>query len=172
MQWRNDEDGVTHINVYSRGKTWLGRELSNFAERPFTCPEFGHFQSIEGYWYFLLTGNEALRDLAGFEAKKVGKKSRPGKPPEFFEHHVRRALRLKVDAHDDLKGMFAESRLPLAHYYYMKEWSTGEMKERPADSHPWVIDELEDIRARLQGDPRPERLSGIQEAPGDQLSMF
>lgn len=49
-------DGVDHINIYSKGKTWLGRELSNFAPLPqsievpimsltFNC------HTVEGIWY-------------------------------------------------------------------------------------------------------------------------
>lgn len=50
------KDGIDHINIYSRGKAWLGRELSNFAPLPqpieipimlmtFDC------KTIEGAWY-------------------------------------------------------------------------------------------------------------------------
>lgn len=31
MQYSPIDDGVTHINVYSKGRTKLGRDLSNFA---------------------------------------------------------------------------------------------------------------------------------------------
>jgi len=170
MNWDSRDDGVTHINVYSRGQTTLGRLLSNFASLPFTCPEFGTFASVEGYWYFLLTGNEELRELAGVEAKRVGKKSKPGEPPEFFEKCVRRALRLKVEAHPQLADLLGETTLPLAHYYVMKDWETGGRKTVSADSHPWVIDELEDIRSRLQG----RELDEVEpETPvGESFSLF
>ena len=45
-------DGITHINVYSKGKTTLGRWLTNFAHTPIDTID-GHFESIEGYWYWL-----------------------------------------------------------------------------------------------------------------------
>jgi hypothetical protein len=47
MDIKPSEDGVTHINVYSRGNTELGRLLSNFAHTPFSHPEFGEFASVE-----------------------------------------------------------------------------------------------------------------------------
>jgi hypothetical protein len=53
MDIKPSEDGVTHINVYSRGNTELGRLLSNFAHTPFSHPEFGEFASVEGFWYWL-----------------------------------------------------------------------------------------------------------------------
>ena len=47
------DDGVTHINVYSKGTTALGRALSNFAHIPFMVVPNGRFESIEAYWYWL-----------------------------------------------------------------------------------------------------------------------
>lgn len=46
-------DGVTHINIYSKGKTQLGRVASNFAYFPFEIPNDGRFSSVEGYWHWL-----------------------------------------------------------------------------------------------------------------------
>jgi hypothetical protein len=66
-------DGIDHINVYSKGKTALGRWLTNFAYSPITIPEFGDFASIESYWYFLGCEDDNLRHLHGFAAKKTGK---------------------------------------------------------------------------------------------------
>lgn len=47
------KDGVDHINIYSKGKTSLGRFLSNFAQADIET-EDGNFASIEGYWYWLI----------------------------------------------------------------------------------------------------------------------
>lgn len=65
-------DGVTHINVYSRGETAVGRWLSNFTRCSLET-EDGNFESIEGYWYWLTTHDCELRELHGFLAKKVGR---------------------------------------------------------------------------------------------------
>ena len=46
------EDGITHINIYSKGQTELGKMLSNFAKFPIQTVD-GNFMSVEGYWYFL-----------------------------------------------------------------------------------------------------------------------
>ena len=69
------EDGVSHINVWSRGTTDLGRDLSNFAHTPFVHPRYGPFQSVEGFWYWLSTGQKEikLRHLWGYLAKEEGK---------------------------------------------------------------------------------------------------
>jgi hypothetical protein len=50
------KDGIDHINIYSRGKTEVGRQLSNFAHTPFTHKDYGYFNSVEGLWYYLITG--------------------------------------------------------------------------------------------------------------------
>ena len=67
-------DGVHHINVYSKGKTEIGRWLSNFSYSPIQTKN-GNFESIEGYWYWITTLNDRLRELHGFPAKKLGKES-------------------------------------------------------------------------------------------------
>jgi len=46
-------DGVTHVNIYSKAKTELGRWLSNFAYAPIRITGHGRFASIEAYWYWL-----------------------------------------------------------------------------------------------------------------------
>ena len=50
-----NEDGITHINICSKGKTELGRLLSNFAHTPFWLQGAGRFESVEGYWFWLGT---------------------------------------------------------------------------------------------------------------------
>lgn len=69
-----DEDGVTHINIYSKGKTEIGRWASNFQYAPIVIDD-GHFDSVEGYFYWLGTRNAQLRFLSGFAAKKLGRES-------------------------------------------------------------------------------------------------
>jgi len=59
MTIKVEEDGVTHINIYSKGRTTLGQMLSNFEDSPFTC-EDGNFRSIEDYWYWLSVDNRTL----------------------------------------------------------------------------------------------------------------
>lgn len=47
-------DGVNHVNIYSNGKTEVGRKASNFysEEKPFDTPD-GKFLSLEGYYHWL-----------------------------------------------------------------------------------------------------------------------
>jgi hypothetical protein len=79
------EDGIDHINIYSKGKTELGRWLSNFSECAIKHPFDGYFNSVEAYWYYDITGNEDLRLTSGFEAKQLGRNTIKRKQEEGFE---------------------------------------------------------------------------------------
>ena len=69
------DEGVTHINIYSKSKLELGKLLSNFAKTPFTHPVYGEFASVEAFWYWLSTGkkHDSLKKLYGYKAKVEGK---------------------------------------------------------------------------------------------------
>lgn len=140
------QDGVDHINIYSKGETELGRLLSNFACTPFTIdwmPPGGYkrFASVEAQWYWMLaTGytpqtrnailnNDlaeevaTLRTLCGFAAKKAGrvlveKTGRNHDPDsELFRSDIHQAFWAKVKFTEGLATKLRESTLPFEHYY-------------------------------------------------------
>jgi hypothetical protein len=141
-----DNDGVTHINVYSQGKTWLGRELSNFAHRPFCHDEHGLFASVEGYWYWLGRQDERLRHLYGFKAKELGRSLPIVKNwhSEKFQSLICQALSAKLDRHPDIQKVLIESTLPLEHYYAKYYGDTLKVTQ-PANSD-WILAHLEKVR--------------------------
>lgn len=163
-------DGFDFINVYSKGGTELGRDLSNFARFPFMHPKYGMFQSIEGLWFWLRSelvdygwneDDEAnrthLRELHGYEAKqwgsnllkKVPKEAWNGFPEDTFREGIIDGTRVKLKSHHRLLKNFANSTLPLVHFYaYGKE---GNEAIRHA-GHQWLIEALEDIRKELHYD--------------------
>lgn len=117
------EDGKTHVNVYSKGKTLLGRLLSNFANTPFVHPEDGEFASVEGYWYWLSCKDDALRGLHGFNAKKYGRSVRAAdwRSDDEFKRKVCLALKSKVDQNLGLMNLLRLNKLPLVHYYVYQD---------------------------------------------------
>jgi hypothetical protein len=118
--YKPTNDGVDHINIYSRGKTELGKLLSNFAFSIFEHPHHGKFTSVEGYWYYLKTGclyYQELSGLYGFKAKAVGKKLEVVGHPDF-DFQIELALWCKVMQNPYIKERLRESTLPFAHYYY------------------------------------------------------
>lgn len=148
-------DGIDHINVYSKAHTELGRKLTNFAHTPFDLKNHGHFESLEGYWYWLKTGrqHDELRNLHGFLAKKKGREffkeyeaqgyKDPSDSVEFKEF-ILEAIRQKMRTHKDLLKELVETELPLAHYYYYGKPENPKVYHLPQFN--WQLIEFEYIR--------------------------
>lgn len=123
--YKPENDGIDHINVYSKGKTQLGRGLSNFAYTPFRIPFLGSFNSVEGFWYWVLTNAESTRYTYGFTAKKLGKEILDlqfhGKeevcPNQVSPRLLKIAYRAKLRCNPSIKQDLEWNTLPLAHYY-------------------------------------------------------
>lgn len=128
MQYNPLEDGKTHLNLYSRANTELGRFCSNFAYCPIKT-EDGHFDSIEGYWSWLgISENNPKRDefrtLSGYQAKKMkGDLFAEGDPGRFDPNFIRKIrdaihLKFKTPKATELMNKYKELlSLPLCHYY-------------------------------------------------------
>lgn len=146
------EDSITHINVWSKGKTELGRSLSNFAHTPFKLPVQGFFASVEGYWYWLSSGGsyDHLRRLYGFSAKSAGSKLETVPMEELeFQDAIKKAMAAKIEQNENLKVKFIQSRLPLVHYLvYGKNNEIVVYKQK----HQWQMDFLMEYRDKLQRD--------------------
>lgn len=147
LGFKATNDGVDHINIYSRGKTELGRLLTHFAHMPFTHPYFGPFASMEGLWYFIRNGgnDESLRYLSGIRAKNLGRQSNPKWYPEFRQD-ILAANYQKIIQHDELRELIVASELPFDHYYL---FGPNQIPVTPRDSK-WLVDGFEDIRTALK----------------------
>lgn len=119
-----DEDGITHINIYSKGKTELGRLLSNFSRTPFTYEPYGYFESAEAFYYWYCTGqkHDDLKVLYGFNAKNKGIQYNSdridilGLTCDDFEI-LQNSLVRKIACNPDIANLLKESTLPFYHYY-------------------------------------------------------
>ena len=160
------EDGVSHINVYSRGRTALGQEASNFSFRPFRHPKFGNFSSVEAFWYWLGSGqsHNEIRHLFGASAKMVGARLPVvPMPQEEFQEYVREAIRCKYEQHEDLRQALIDSVLPFVHYYVRGRDAIVQKKK-----HDWQMVFLEELRREFQAsvdapDPEPSTESSESE---------
>lgn len=145
------DDGITHINTYSKGKTELGRMLSNFAYSPFVYAEYGKFNSVEAFWYWYLTGqkHDDLRTLSGSYAKVQGRKYDNDRTEHNLSEEtievMQGAIICKIAQNPDLQNKIINSTLPFVHYYYMH----GRVIN-PFDGYDWFSDTLEDIRTALK----------------------
>lgn len=154
------DDGVTHINIHSRGKTELGVMLSHFFHSPFTHPYFGPFYSMEGLWYYLrsrstkdktaLPSIERLRYLSGYRAKTAGKQLPYAWYPDFKED-IMAANYQKIIQTPGLREMMVGSELPFDHYY---TFGDGDMHVTP-NNYDWLCKGFEEIRSALKADVIP-----------------
>lgn len=143
MSWLVEEDGVTHINVYSKARTELGRWLTNFSYAPFSHPVYGWFDSVEAAWYYGSTGfqHENLRTLHGFQAKQEGRKyERVDIDETKFAQFIKTCIRAKLIANPEMLTKLIDSELPFVHYYVYGG------KVVPA-GYDWIMLYLEDIRS-------------------------
>lgn len=116
-----NNDGVTHINIYSRSNSPLGKFLSNFEYTPFKHPVYGNFDSVEGFWYYIATGckHDELRKLYGTSAKTYGKSLIRVEIPNFHEI-IKSAIECKIEQHPIMKAKLLFNKLPLTHYFVFK----------------------------------------------------
>lgn len=133
-----NKDGIDHINIYSKGKTELGRFLTNFSYSPIIT-EDGEFNSIEGYWYWLGSKDESLRKLYGFKAKQKG---REVKAPDWietkeFKEKILKAIDFKIQNNPKFLKQLIECELPLKHYYVY-----GSKVVEPKQGK-WILEHLE-----------------------------
>ena len=139
-----DKDGKTYINVYSNGRDPLGRFLSNFTRHPIET-EDGRFDSIEGYWYFLSCGDEALRKMSGIQAKNYGRKvgAKDWLEEKEFKRKICSAIKTKILT-SNFKNRFINSFQPFDHFYVY----SGKIV-RPSEGR-WIIEFLEEFRKELR----------------------
>lgn len=152
------QDGRDHINVYSKGETWLGKQLSNFA-RGTVRTEDGKFLSVEAYWYWLTVPDDEprrkeLRRVAGYEAKRLGRELRGQDWVETreFRRKIRYAIWQKISTCPKLARALRDSELPLVHYY---AYGDGPSKKIvvPEDGR-WILRFIEKCRQHLKDNPR------------------
>lgn len=144
-----DLDGITHINIYSKGKTELGKLLSNFSYSPIKT-EDGWFASVEGYWYWLLSDHndkECLRELWGFNAKAKGRELRSSNNSneDWFKNKIKKAIEIKINNDKNLQDLLIRNNLPFDHYYVYETKIYNESIRAK-----WIIDWIDEISNNLK----------------------
>lgn len=143
-----EDDGKTHLNIYSQGKTKLGKDLSNFGHFPFVHKEHGAFASVEGYWYWLTRQDERLRHAHGYEAKQLGQSLPEVKRwhSEKFESLIKEALAAKLDRNPGMAKALAETTIPLTHYY--AKYYDGKLKVTQPRGSDFILAFFEEYRLK------------------------
>lgn len=134
----NELDGIDHINIYSKGKTSLGKWLSNFSFSPIFLLD-GDFHSIEGYWYWLNCDHpdrDKLKNLTGFKAKSLGRKltDKDWNNDLEFKLKILHAITQKIYLDEQLLNLFKNNKLPFKHYYVY-----GDKIVEPKEGK-WLVD--------------------------------
>lgn len=149
--WNPNEDGITHINTYSRGRTELGRLMSNFAATPFTFEPYGTFASGEAFWYWYLTGqqHDDLKPLVGYAAKELGRTYEKDRIDSFGLLSDDIAIITEMMVHKTISTprlyeLLEQSTLPFCHYYCPK----GVVQLM--DGLEWFNQAWEDIRTAIK----------------------
>lgn len=142
MDINPNEDGINHINIYSKSKTELGRFLSNFYESKIDLGIDGIFNSVEGYWYWLSSHDDKLRTLSGFAAKKYGRSIKRFKSfsEDEFRLLIKRAIFRKIVSNPYFYKQLKNSTLPLKHYYTFNNVKCVDA------GFSWIVEFIEKIR--------------------------
>ena len=141
-----ENDGIDHINIYSKGNTEIGRMLSNFYRFKILTND-GDFDSVEAYWYWLgiedCKEKDVLRHAYGFTAKQIGKdliKKHNPRHDDEFEKKILKAIWYKFRRNKNL--LHAEYLcLPFEHYY-----NYGGKIIDVKNKYLWMIDGIEKMR--------------------------
>jgi hypothetical protein len=148
-------DGVDHVNIYSKSGCNLGRLLSNFSHTPFTHPKYGEFASMEGFWFYISTGLvcEDLRTLYGNKAKICGKQLKVVKRDDFLSI-MEEGLRCKLNCNQYIGRLLIQNDLPLTHYYYFGKLDNCKVVY-PKDWE-WLPDTYTKIKNKVLEKPVPK----------------
>ena len=153
--WHPKYEGLDHINIYSGSKLPLGRALSNFFRSVFIYPGYGRFQSMEGFYYWLLTGkiHDELRDLAGIKAKEFGEsKVKSVRIDKKFKETIQKAIAYKIMQNEYIQKLLIESHLPFAHYYYYGDPIYNVKIYDKYKKNDYMVHAIEEIRILLKKD--------------------
>jgi hypothetical protein len=142
-------ESIKSINIYSGSKDELGRLLSNFALTPFIDQDGKEYKSVEGWWYYYVTGMkyDYLRFLYGLKAKKEGKKYE--RINEVSKDILKQIYLLKLEYNPNIKNMLLDYNGEFDHYYVFVD-RNGNSKNVPATRWLWTAKLYEEIRYELK----------------------
>ena len=145
----DDGDGVDHINTSSVAQTKLGFLLEINCFSPFEHPELGHFDSIGGFWYYILCDqNSMFRTLSGRPCKIAGEREQRKNGTdtvEGFKSIIAEATWVKVISNKEIMDYMVDCDLPFTCYYPVGQALIPEFTATSS----WYSAILEEIRRVL-----------------------
>lgn len=143
------QDGITHCNIYSKGNTPLGANLSFFRHAPYQHPQYGYFASLEATYHWIASGkkHDSLRSMAGAAARAVGKGYDKIAIPNFHAE-IADAVKFKMAQYPSLSMQLMNCTLPLVHY-----WVDDHGNPIYPEQHDWIAEIYDRLRNSLQYAP-------------------
>lgn len=148
-----DQDGISHINIYSRGKTKLGKQLTNMYHFKFIYDNV-EFISVEQAWHFYKfckypeLANKILKLDSSFKCldfAKANKQNDIDTQSVMFKELMKDVIRTRLECDEPLMNLLRNSWLPFEHYY---AYSSKIHDQR--HKYEWLINIFEDFRTELQ----------------------
>lgn len=149
------EDGVNHINMSDEGQTELGRMLAHTSRLPFTHSHYGHFNTMNNFWYYIrsVERDDRLRSFYGKRLKTFLKTNTTHCRIPNFRVIIMDANWQRVQQHPLLATALKDSGLPLDCWYrYRRE---NGLRLRPNFAF-WLIAGFEEIRKALKENREPD----------------
>ncbi len=118
--YKSQVDGVDHINIYSFGKTELGRMLAPETNGRFVHPIIGPFNCLTGFWAYVKSKSRknTYRTKDARSCLNIVNKFNDAQPNvPNFKAIITSGIYYKVMSDETLKNMVKESTLPFEMYY-------------------------------------------------------
>lgn len=150
-----ENDGVKFINIYSKAKNSLGKQLTNMFQYTFKYNDI-EFNSVEQAWHFYKFSNypeladQILQFKNSFDCLKFARANKQDDASKsvqspIFHVLMQDVIRTRIEADLDLQNMLRNSWLPFEHYY-----AYGDKVQDQRDKYEWLINVFEDYRTELQ----------------------
>lgn len=159
-----EQDGINHINIYSKGKTNLGKRLTNMHHFTFRYDNI-EFISVEQAWHFYKfcgypeIANKVLQFKNSFECLKFARDNKQEDSAEhvqtpIFQQLMKDVIRTRIECDIELQNMLRNSWLPFEHYYVY-----GDKIQDQRNKYEWLLDIFEEYRTELHFEYLDELLS-------------
>jgi hypothetical protein len=122
VKYTHEMDGENHINIhYHVAKTELGKLLAFFSRTPFVHPQYGKFNSLEAFWWWIgaVSPDDRIRSYSGDKARSFGKDWGKQRSDDFYKQ-IYIANYYRIEQNRTLLRLFKESTLPFTCYYLFK----------------------------------------------------
>lgn len=153
-------DGITHVNIYSKGRTSLGQALSNMCL--FTFEYNGlTFHSVEQAWHYFKflhinkTVAEAIMNMDdAYAIKKYAKPYNNEATAQYvqsedFHKLMKDVIWTRLNEDHSLQLQIRNSHLPFAHYYAFGNDVTGYKVVDESQKYAWLINIFKKYREQL-----------------------